>query len=147
MCLLSPDIVSDLGPVSISSVSSPVLEDGQGTLSLSCIAPANPPAQLMWVSNDTGEVVQYGSVLQFSPVLKQQSGSYYCSARNPAGNSSSEQYHLNVLCKCLQSRGPSPLTSLTQYLLPCRRPELSQGGPASVLWSEAGQQHRAEVRG
>ena len=70
-----------------------------GTLSLSCMAPASPVAQLMWISNDTGEVVTYGSVLQFSPVLKQNSGSYFCSAGNTAGNSSSELYHLNVLCK------------------------------------------------
>ena len=91
--------VSDLGSVSISSVSSPLLQDGVGTLSLSCTAEGSPAAQVMWVKADTEEVVQYGPVLEFSPVLRHHSGNYSCSAWNSAGNSSSEPYVLNVLCK------------------------------------------------
>ena len=92
--------VSDLGSVSISSVSSPLLQHGEGTLSLSCTADGSPAAQVMWVRSDTEEVVQYGPVLQFSPVLKQHSGGYSCNAWNSVGNSSSEPYLLNVLCEC-----------------------------------------------
>ena len=95
----SPFTISDLGTVSISSVSSPLLQDGVGTLSLSCTADASPSAQVMWVRTDTEEVVQYGPVLEFSPVLKQHNGRYSCSAWNSVGNSSSEPYLLNVLCK------------------------------------------------
>ena len=91
--------ISDLGTVSISSVSSSQLQDGVGTLSLSCTADASPSAQVMWVRTDTEEVVQYGPVLEFSPVLKQHNGRYSCTAWNSVGNSTSEPYLLNVLCK------------------------------------------------
>ena len=91
--------ISDLSTVSISSVTSANLQAGVGSLSLSCTADASPAAQMMWLRTDSEEVVQYGPVLEFSPVLKEHNGNYSCSAWNSVGNSSSEPYLLNVLCK------------------------------------------------
>lgn len=53
----------------------------------------------MWLDGKTGEVIQYGDMLQFTPVLKQHIGQYYCLAQNSVGNSSLEAYNLDVLCK------------------------------------------------
>ena len=45
--------------MSISSVTSEVLEAGVGSLSLNCEVEANPAAtSVMWLSVDTGEVVR-----------------------------------------------------------------------------------------
>ena len=56
---------------------------------------------MMWVrrGEEEEEVVQYGPVLEFSPVLRRHNGSYACTAWNSVGNSSSQPYSLNVLCK------------------------------------------------
>ena len=84
-------------------MSSPLLQDGKGTLSLSCTAEGSPAPQMMWVrrgeEEEEEEVVQYGPVLEFSPVLRRHNGSYACTAWNSVGNSSSQPYSLNVLCK------------------------------------------------
>ena len=54
----------------ISSVTSEVLEHNVGSLSLTCTADSNPPAQIMWLEANSGEVVQYGPQLHFTPVLR-----------------------------------------------------------------------------
>ena len=52
-------LVSDVPRVSISSVTSQVLEAGVGSLSLSCEVEANPEVtSVMWLRVDTGEVVR-----------------------------------------------------------------------------------------
>ena len=49
----------DVPRVSISSVTSQVLEAGVGSLSLSCEVDANPAmTSMMWLRVDTGEVVR-----------------------------------------------------------------------------------------
>ena len=76
---------------------SQVLEHNVGSISLTCSAQSNPPAQMMWLEESSGEIVQYGEMLEFSPVLKQHQGSYHCLAQNKVGNSSFETFHLNVV--------------------------------------------------
>ena len=52
-------LCSDVPQVSISSVTSEVLEAGVGSLSLSCEVEANPGVtSIMWLRLDTGEVVR-----------------------------------------------------------------------------------------
>ena len=57
--LLSKSLLPDVPRVSISSVTSQVLEAGVGSLSLSCEVEANPAVtSVMWLRVDTGEVVR-----------------------------------------------------------------------------------------
>ena len=86
--------------MSISSVTSEVLEAGVGSLSLSCEAESNPAAgQVMWLDVDTGDVLTYSPKLEFSPVLRRHARQYGCVASNEVGNSSMVTYTLDVLCK------------------------------------------------
>ena len=59
LLIITSSLSSDVPTVSISSVTSEVLEDGVGSLSLSCEVEANPAVtSVMWLSVDTGEVVR-----------------------------------------------------------------------------------------
>ena len=58
---------------------SPALLEG-GDHNVTCLASANPPAQVVWVRLGTGEEVGHGAMLVLRIVTRQQAGAYSCTA-------------------------------------------------------------------
>ena len=83
----------------IDTTSSPVLEDGVGSISLSCVSESNPPGQVMWYKEGEDSAPQYREVIQFNPVTRHQAGTYVCQAENSVGISEKEAIEVDVLCK------------------------------------------------
>ena len=91
--------IADKPSVRIARVSSPVLEDGSGSISLTCISESNPPARVMWSKDGEDPSPQYKDTLQFNPVTRQQAGTYVCQAENSVGRSEEEKSQVDILCK------------------------------------------------
>ena len=91
--------IADKPSVRIARVASRILEDGSGSITLTCISESNPPARVMWskVGEDSGP--QYKEALQFNPVTRQQAGTYVCQAENSVGRSEEERTEVDVMCK------------------------------------------------
>jgi len=83
--------------VHIARVSSPVLENGSGSLSLTCIAESNPPARVMWSKVGEDCAPEYKEILQFNPVTREEAGTYVCQAENSVGWSVKEHTEVDVL--------------------------------------------------
>ena len=90
-------LLADKPSVQIARVATPVLEDGSGSVSLTCIAEANPPARVSW--SRLGEDLQEEAVLQFNPVKREDAGTYLCQAENSVGRAEAEPSLVDVLCK------------------------------------------------
>ena len=91
--------VVDKPSVRIARVATDVLEDGLGSLSLTCIADSNPPAKVFWSKEGDESEPHDKSLLQFNPVYKQDAGTYLCWAENSVGRSGEERSSIDVLCK------------------------------------------------
>jgi len=76
-----------------------VLEEGVSSVSLSCIAESNPPAQVMWSRRGPGvdSTPQYTEVLEFNPITRRQAGFYLCSAENSVGRSEIKETEVEVM--------------------------------------------------
>ena len=92
-------LIADKPSVQIARVATPVLEDGSGSVSLTCIAEANPPARVSWAKLGEEEDLQEEAVLQFNPVKREDAGTYLCQAENRVGRAEAEQSVVDVLCK------------------------------------------------
>ena len=68
-----------------------------GSLSLTCHAESSPASAVSWLLG--GAVVQTGPSLKFSPVTREQAGTYQCRAENTVGISPPANYTLDVECK------------------------------------------------
>ena len=72
------------------------------TVTLRCLADANPPANVFWrfVSKDTGRAETfYVDTLELRPVTKKNSGTYECEAGNAIGKSQPLTMSLDVKCE------------------------------------------------
>ena len=87
--------LADKPTVSIARVDTPVLEDGVGSVTLTCNSQANPPSRASW--HKMGK--KYAEELQMNPVRREQAGVYICQAENNVGRSEPEQTEVVVLCK------------------------------------------------
>ena len=76
-----------------------VIEDGSGSISLTCIADSNPPAKVFWSKEGEDSELEDKSLLQFNPVHRQDAGRYLCWAENSVGRSGKERSIVDVLCK------------------------------------------------
>ena len=92
--------IADKPTVSIARVDTPVLEEGVGSVSLTCTHQSNPPARVTWSKVGDKSGPQHTQELQFSPIRRQQAGTYICQAENSVGRSEPEQTQVEVLCKC-----------------------------------------------
>ena len=86
----------------------PVLEEGKGSVSLTCTSESNPPARISWSKVGEESSQQYAEVLKFAPVTRKDAGTYTCLAENTVGKSAEEHADVDVLCRCMP--GPSGST-------------------------------------
>ena len=68
-------------------------------VSLHCNATGNPPPNITWIWQDTGDVLGSSEQLTLTAVNRSQAGTYQCQAWNGIGNSSTETCSLDVFCK------------------------------------------------
>lgn len=82
-----------------------ILEEGRGSMTLSCISEANPPGRVFWRKFESGEETrQYLDQLIFDSISRKESGTYVCQAENSIGLSNEEAVEVNVLCEFIASR-------------------------------------------
>ena len=72
------DHVPDKPTVHITRDETPVLEDGSGSINLTCSAESNPPVEGKWYKEADTSVAQYTDVIQYNPVTRHQAGTYVC---------------------------------------------------------------------
>ena len=77
----------------------PVLEDGVGSVLLTCNSQANPPATVTWQKAGDKDSRQDTAELHMNPIRREQAGLYICQAENSVGRSEPEQTEVIVLCK------------------------------------------------
>ena len=68
-------------------------------VTLHCNATGNPPPNITWIWQDTGDVLGSSEQLTLTAVNPNQAGTYQCQAWNGIGNNSTRTCSLDVLCK------------------------------------------------
>jgi len=56
--------------VTVTRQASDVLEEGKGTITMTCQADANPPARVFWRKYGGTDESQYVETIEYSPVMK-----------------------------------------------------------------------------
>ena len=77
-------------PISISEGSN---------VTLHCNVTGNPPPNITWIWQDTGDVLGSSQQLALIAINRSQTGNYQCHTWNGIGNSSTETCSLDVFCK------------------------------------------------
>ena len=87
--------------MSIARVDSAVLEEGVGSISLTCRQEGNPPGRVSWRRAGDRAGPHNTEQLEFSPVRRENSGTWSCVATNSVGRSDPATTIIDVLCKYL----------------------------------------------
>ncbi|XP_075548235.1 kin of IRRE-like protein 2 isoform X1 [Dermacentor variabilis] len=87
------------------------VEEG-GSLTLNCVADANPPANILWRKSGQSSIYDISHSIHFSSIQRTDSGVYSCSAKNDFGESAEIQVTVNVKYrpKIIQVDPSSPAT-------------------------------------
>jgi len=83
--------------VTVTRVADDIIEEGKSTVKMSCSADANPPARIFWRKRGSAENREIVETLNFSPVMRGDTGTYVCQAENAIGLSAEEIVELDVL--------------------------------------------------
>lgn len=75
------------------------VEEG-GSLTLSCVADANPTANIVWRKSGQSSIYDINPSITFAAIQRTDSGVYSCSAKNDFGDSPEIQVTVNVKCEC-----------------------------------------------
>uniref|UniRef100_A0ACB8FSN0 Uncharacterized protein n=1 Tax=Sphaerodactylus townsendi TaxID=933632 RepID=A0ACB8FSN0_9SAUR len=108
------------------------------SLSLSCFADSNPPANYSWWFNDQQQEDQYGSLFLIPQLLKSNAGNYTCKATNDrTAYSSSSSLEISILAAVsnVTITGPSTPVEYHTVQLNCT----SLGGHVSYYWFKGDQ--------
>ena len=62
-------VFPDKPKVTVTRQASDVLEEGKGTITMTCQADANPPARVFWRKYGGTEESQYVETIDYSPVM------------------------------------------------------------------------------
>ena len=68
-------------------------------VTLHCYANGNPPPNITWIWQDTGDVLGSSEQLTLTAVNRSQAGTYQCLAWNGIGTNATSACLLDVLCK------------------------------------------------
>ncbi|XP_013787845.2 carcinoembryonic antigen-related cell adhesion molecule 5-like isoform X2 [Limulus polyphemus] len=91
------------------------VEEGK-SLSLRCLADANPKASIMWKISGHANVHSIKEELTFSPIRRSDSGVYSCRAKNDVGESKELEITVDVIYKPeIRKIEPYPYVSLALY--------------------------------
>ena len=90
--------ISDAPRIEISELPSSELSEGD-SVTLRCSASANPPAQITWRREGTGEQVSDQPELILPAIKRSQADTYVCQAKNSLGLSAPKKIPLSVHCK------------------------------------------------
>lgn len=93
------DIFADPPEVQLKGMPSHDLEEGKDTLTLRCLADANPPASVIWQRVGSRDISSLSETLVFKPINQRDSGTYSCTAKNSVGTSQPVSTTLDVKCK------------------------------------------------
>lgn len=87
------------------------VEEG-GSLTLNCVADANPPANILWRKSGQSSIYDINNSIHFPSIQRTDSGVYSCSAKNDFGESTEIQVTVNVKYrpKIIQVDPSSPAT-------------------------------------
>ena len=95
-----------LDPASVFRIdnSSDTVIEGN-SLNLKCQASGDPKLIVYWINEDTDQRI-YGSLLNFTSINRNDSGTYRCGAENDCGNDSRIEI-INVSCKYVNTHDPT----------------------------------------
>ena len=69
------------------------------TATVSCIAAANPKADILWYRDGSGEIVGREETLKIVDIKRDQAGDYVCQANNSVGQSDTKKIDIQVKCE------------------------------------------------
>ncbi|KAK6632220.1 hypothetical protein RUM44_007251 [Polyplax serrata] len=110
------------------------LEEGRDTVVLRCIVDSNPPSVVRWKLGEQ-RIVSTIETLQFRPVKRRDSGSYYCEAENSVGTSNPLSVVIDVKYPPrIRKVGPTRLTTAPLYSEATFSCEAEGNPPPSYSW-------------
>ena len=97
--ILRSTILSDKPSIEIVRHADPILEEGVGSIMLTCVADSNPPSTITWSKKGEYSNKQNTEMIMFDPVVREDGGTYTCQAENSVGWSEERSEDVDVLCK------------------------------------------------
>ncbi|XP_067128001.1 irregular chiasm C-roughest protein-like [Centruroides vittatus] len=105
------------------------------SVSLKCIADANPEASIIWLKSGNSEIYEIKDQIEFNSISRADSADYTCSAKNEIGESEKLTVKIDVKYKpkILQVT-PGPETTVALYNATCLECHAEGNPPPRYIW-------------